>query len=310
MDNEYLSHHGILGQKWGVRRYQNKDGSLTSAGKKRYLQSGTHGDFMGQSRDQDIRIKSGTESYRVQQSLNSKYKDGHTYVTFDPKGHLQYLYATCTTSGDNMGLFNGAFKDNEDTSKGYSVNLKLTTDLIMPSYDKSIDSFLRTVNNVGIKEVAKSVDSRSYKAKDFMNDMKKLKVEECRDRAYEHFMSKVTIDQKLKESFFNDLKEQGYNAVIDDNDHHFGKGSYSGAPVIVFEKNKNLKQTKAREITKDRADDIAWIYGYYGHKDPRGYKDLVDKWDSNGKKLSEALKKKEEFEKRWKKEHPNEPFYY
>lgn len=31
----YISHHGILGMKWGVRRYQNKDGSLTEAGKKR-----------------------------------------------------------------------------------------------------------------------------------------------------------------------------------------------------------------------------------------------------------------------------------
>ena len=31
-----LSHHGILGQKWGVRRFQNKDGSLTASGKKRY----------------------------------------------------------------------------------------------------------------------------------------------------------------------------------------------------------------------------------------------------------------------------------
>lgn len=33
----YLEHHGIKGQKWGVRRFQNADGSLTSAGKKRYL---------------------------------------------------------------------------------------------------------------------------------------------------------------------------------------------------------------------------------------------------------------------------------
>lgn len=43
MDNTMLCHYGILNMKWGVRRYQNKDGSLTPAGKKRYAGEETEG---------------------------------------------------------------------------------------------------------------------------------------------------------------------------------------------------------------------------------------------------------------------------
>ena len=35
MDNGYLKHYGVLGMKWGVRRYQNADGTLTTSGKNR-----------------------------------------------------------------------------------------------------------------------------------------------------------------------------------------------------------------------------------------------------------------------------------
>jgi hypothetical protein len=36
MNNNYIQHWGILGQKWGVRRYQNEDGTLTEEGRLRY----------------------------------------------------------------------------------------------------------------------------------------------------------------------------------------------------------------------------------------------------------------------------------
>lgn len=38
MGEPYLKHFGIKGMKWGVRRFQNKDGTLTAAGKKRKAQ--------------------------------------------------------------------------------------------------------------------------------------------------------------------------------------------------------------------------------------------------------------------------------
>ena len=36
MSGESLEHHGVLGMKWGTRRYRNADGSYTEKGKKRY----------------------------------------------------------------------------------------------------------------------------------------------------------------------------------------------------------------------------------------------------------------------------------
>lgn len=40
--DEYLEHHGVKGQKWGVRRYQNEDGTLTKAGQRKYSVKTAH----------------------------------------------------------------------------------------------------------------------------------------------------------------------------------------------------------------------------------------------------------------------------
>lgn len=46
MNNKtYLSHHGILGQKWGIRRFQNKDGTYTAEGKRRRREDSYSDDY-------------------------------------------------------------------------------------------------------------------------------------------------------------------------------------------------------------------------------------------------------------------------
>lgn len=60
MENE-LYHHGVLGQKWGVRRYQNKDGSLTMAGKKRALR--IQNDYTELTNNKKYRDRNGNMTY-------------------------------------------------------------------------------------------------------------------------------------------------------------------------------------------------------------------------------------------------------
>lgn len=65
-DDNSLSHHGIRGQKWGVRRFQNTDGSLTPAGKKRFQKlielDKQHEDAVNQAR------KAADEEHRYMRS--------------------------------------------------------------------------------------------------------------------------------------------------------------------------------------------------------------------------------------------------
>ena len=63
MDKNELYHYGILGMKWGVRRFQNKDGTLTSAGKKRRNSDSenVHEDYKKAHDNKSVKSMSDTE---------------------------------------------------------------------------------------------------------------------------------------------------------------------------------------------------------------------------------------------------------
>ena len=81
--DRYLAHHGILGMKWGVRRYQNKDGSLTPAGKKRYY---SKEELKGIRADRSSKYKEyfvSDEDYKKARQLQKQAYDLSNKYDFD-----------------------------------------------------------------------------------------------------------------------------------------------------------------------------------------------------------------------------------
>ena len=123
INHGYLIHHGILGQKWGVRRYQNADGSYTEAGKKRYSQG----------------VYNPKEANEYANYLNKQGKYAHRYTTSSgpwslPKHHVEEY------TGDPNNLKDRKNQDKmiEDAKKRYyDSNGRLTEEGAKSEYWKN-----------------------------------------------------------------------------------------------------------------------------------------------------------------------------
>lgn len=136
MSETILVHHGVKGQKWGIRRYQNEDGSLTAAGRKQYDKN------LGERST----LKKGTTIYRTVAN-KTESNSGNKYVTSFKSDRDFYR----SKGADWIAYMN-------NTDKVYEKKYKTTKDLKIATA-KDIE---KTINELSKKD--KTFDEKASKS--------------------------------------------------------------------------------------------------------------------------------------------------
>ncbi len=124
-----LWHWGIKGMKWGVRRYQNADGSLTAEGKKRYISP--HEDYTRAHTKKDVREMSDTElSARINRLQKEKQYNQLVVTPSTMQKAIKFAASTAAALGTMASLYNNAsnvmrigknFVSSEEIRKGMAA---------------------------------------------------------------------------------------------------------------------------------------------------------------------------------------------
>ena len=268
-----LYHHGIKGQKWGVRRYQNEDGTLTSAGKKR----------IAQRQPDDIVIKKGTQLNNLGSKetlkLRGNFKAGillgppTMVVPIKRSDNEKKFFVYKESDSHDKDVYEGAFtkyiKYRDHTNQIFKQKFENIDDLVSPSAKRRAELFVETYRE-NSRLYSKLLNRTDAGAKS--NQAKGLKY----SPGLEAIIGKAIFDKntsdidlkrygyglfnmgnewndkmsvKANNKYYKKLKKSGYNALIDDNNYRIYNDAHE--PLIVLDAKKHLRNIGSERLTPE-----------------------------------------------------------
>lgn len=165
-------HHGIMGMKWGVRRYQNADGSLTPAGRRRYLKF-ANSDIKEKKTRLTNLIRSNAEwtkgkSGQQQKALASKLEKAATISDRELKNYENLAKKYASDQGKNYVTL----KDLNAAIKGGHAGVKVADKLINIYGELVIEQSPSQKSTVSKKTNQNAASSRESRIQKFVNTNK------------------------------------------------------------------------------------------------------------------------------------------
>ena len=191
-----LCHHGIKGQKWGVRRYQYADGTLTPSGKKRYSNNKNKADRVASLMSMKVKdvVNTGRTVVTGRQYVDTYLKKGTTLARIQTSDKFENFAFYATYKKHDMDEYMGLF----------GKNLSSRSDRAAKQAEKTANATGSEADIAKAKEIRdKANNTKVYQLK--LESTRKLKVPS--DEKASHITANLLKEKDFKENVIASIQD-------------------------------------------------------------------------------------------------------
>ncbi len=189
-----LVHHGIKGQRWGVRRYQNKDGSLTPLGKRRLGVEGPTSDSQKLLSTTALTVSNGRSSSSRSGTRSSDYDD--QTVEGEPKGYK-------SSKQKKKDFVEGTWKEVDDAKSNERKSDEKRSEDDKTDRRAGVEQGLKSTQEAlsGVSKITNALAEQQSKRlqSDRQRAIKEMDVSNMSDDDLQKAINRMTRENKYKE---------------------------------------------------------------------------------------------------------------